>query len=90
MTTVRGSKFYHMTGIGHVRIIDGDPWVEWLSEDNVQPTLIKARVYTSSSTKSGSRWMIFAPVPGGHNRTVYVPERCIQAAHEEVSADDDN
>lgn len=78
MISTHGATFTTLHGSGTVRIIDGDPWVEW-DNDGLGPSLHRCRVRSSASSKSGIRWECYLP-GDGHNRTQCVPTRCIDAA----------
>ena len=80
MISTQGATFTTLLGTGTVRIIDGDPWVEW-DEGGLAPSLHRCRVRSSESTRAGIRWECYLP-GDGHNRTQTVPTRCIEAAYE--------
>lgn len=75
------NTFTTLTGSGAVHIIDGDPWLEWTGDDGIIRT--RCRAGLSKSTRSGHRW--YAYIPGeGHNRTLTVPESCVEAAFNRI------
>ena len=76
------TTFHTPFGWGHVVLVDGEPWVEWMDDDEWQDGLYRVRSCRNDRSEGGIRYLFYVPRPGRHNKAVNVPEHCIRSAKE--------